>query len=122
MDGGIAEENGGRQNITFTTGPGQSMLVPQGKDIAHKPCTALLTSHAVIRHLAVLSGPQIAPHPSQPSRSACMIMLSHRLTKLGRCRAASLQPEQELRASCHGPDLRQVRICLDHSIQLCRNP
>jgi len=30
MTAGIAEENGGRQNVTFTVGPGQSFLVPQG--------------------------------------------------------------------------------------------
>ena len=33
ITGGIAEENGGRQNITFNIGPGQSMLVPQGTSI-----------------------------------------------------------------------------------------
>lgn len=27
---GLAEENGGRQNVTFTVGPGQAFLVPQG--------------------------------------------------------------------------------------------
>ena len=31
MGSGLAEENGGRQNITFDTYPGQSFLVPQGK-------------------------------------------------------------------------------------------
>lgn len=31
MGGGISEENGGRQNITFDTAPGQSFLVPQGQ-------------------------------------------------------------------------------------------
>ena len=32
MTCGIAEENGGRQDLTFDAGPGQGFVVPQGKD------------------------------------------------------------------------------------------
>lgn len=31
MGAGLAEENGGRQNVTFDVGPGQAFLVPQGE-------------------------------------------------------------------------------------------
>lgn len=44
MNAGISEENGGRQNVTFTVGPGQSFLVPQGllHFNANKGCTPIV--------------------------------------------------------------------------------
>ena len=60
MGAGIAEENGGRQNITFDTGPGQAFLVPQGMHplAASFPVPLLLLAVTTFKFLTSLSPSQ----------------------------------------------------------------